>query len=218
LWGVECVDNQNNSIGSEQRTITISSPVINTGGGGGGGGGGSSGKTYVVSEKKFNEGYSNNLSERDRMKFKIGKDTHYLKLIQVESEKVRIDIYSETIHSEFSEKQVIKFDLTGDEYYDLYVRVEKIDDDEAEIVIQRINEPKVQKSQEKEEEKNPEENNTKTNQEGNKITGAAVSVDSELNSSWYVIVGLFLAGIAGYSYYFHFKNTKKKVNKKTRKK
>jgi len=151
-WNVNCTDKANNIGNSSQRSFTITAPVSTSSGGGGGGGGGgaaiSSAKTFVISKEQGSGGYNKKLSERDKIRFTFfdqNKGVHTLTLDDVGLNYVYLTITSNPISLKLGIGQSAKLNLTNSEYYDLFVKLNSIENNKADITLQLINEeiPKV---------------------------------------------------------------------------
>jgi len=110
------------------------------GGGGDGGGGGVTGKTYVVTDEQLAGGYTKELSVGDKFKFTLEEETHYVAVDNVTSTTVRINVTSETQQTTLSIGGEKYFELTGDNYYDLSVKVNDVNATtlKADIAIKKI--------------------------------------------------------------------------------
>jgi len=107
---------------SAYKISTVSSPGGGTTpSGGGGGGGGATGSTYSINEDQFILGYSKELAKDDKIKFPIGGVTHILLVTKLTSSTISLNISSITIQTTLGAGEEKKFDLTGDNYYDLLV-------------------------------------------------------------------------------------------------
>ena len=93
-----------------------------SGGGGGGGGGAATAKTYVVNEVQFVEGYTKEaLAVGNRLRFVIDEENHYITLDDVTPTSVEITVESEPQEATLTLNEVAKFELDGDNYYDLQI-------------------------------------------------------------------------------------------------
>ena len=120
------------------------------------GGGGSPSywsKTVVVDEADFTEGYTKDLKKKERIKVDIEGDTHYIGVVDIASSTVTINISSETIQATLSVGDERKFDVSADGYYDLYVKLNSISSNKADLTIKSINEKVTEESEAQEQEK-----------------------------------------------------------------
>ncbi|PIZ52325.1 hypothetical protein COY27_00585 [Candidatus Woesearchaeota archaeon CG_4_10_14_0_2_um_filter_33_13] len=111
----------------KQETVpSVPSGSSGSSGGGGGGGGGAAGLTYLISGEQFNAGYQKELSIGDRFKFNVGKETHYLTLNQTYENRIVVIVESQPHTATIYFNKTKYFELTGDQVYDLSVKVEDI--------------------------------------------------------------------------------------------
>ncbi|MFH0711992.1 MAG: S8 family serine peptidase [archaeon] len=114
------------------------------------GGGGSSAsvsfvpKIYEVGVDEIKFGYVQKLEKDDRVNFSIFDfegGRHLLSIDEIEVDYVELTIESEPIKLKLGVGQSVKLNLTSVIYYDLFVRLNAIVGDAAELTIQLINEP-----------------------------------------------------------------------------
>ena len=142
-WNVNCTDNANNMGNSSMRSFTITAPPITTALGGGGGGSSSTAKTYIISNKQISDGYTKELSKNDKVKFTFfdkEAEQHILTVNEIGKDFVEITIQSDPISLKLGIGQSAKVNLTSPQYYDLYVRLNSIENNKADLTIQIINE------------------------------------------------------------------------------
>jgi hypothetical protein len=112
--------------GSCSTSCSSSSSSSSSGGGGGGGGGGTTTSTYILSEEQFQRGYSNELGKGDRIKIKFSNEDHYVALNQVTSVSAQINVTSTLQQATLLVGEEKKFELNGDKYYDLKIKLNSI--------------------------------------------------------------------------------------------
>jgi len=145
-WNVNCSDDAGNIGNSSGRSFTVSAPTVTASGGGGGGGSGTKkvvSNTYVISTKQGTSGYTNMLGKNDKIKFTFfdsGKDQHTLTINEVNPIYVKITIQSSPITLKLGIGQSAKLNLTSPDYYDLFVKLNSVNNSKADITIQLINE------------------------------------------------------------------------------
>ncbi len=115
-------------------------PTEERGGGGGGGGITGGGMTYVVTDEQVANGYTKELSVGDKFKFTLNEETHYLIVDNATSSTVEINITSKTQQTKLSIGEEKHFEITGDNYYDLSVKLNGINTVslKANITIKKI--------------------------------------------------------------------------------
>jgi len=107
--------------------VAVATTTTTGSGGGSGGGGGSSGAaTYSVTAAQLITGYNRELGLNDRFKVNISNELHYVKLVAVTATTVSINVSSETQQATLVVGDARKFDVDGDDNYDLSVVLDSI--------------------------------------------------------------------------------------------
>ena len=98
--------------------------------------------TYVENNKNLDEkGLINKeLKVKERIKFKINNETHYVGIIELTDTTSTINVSSDPQQDVFSVGDTKKFEVTGDDYYDLSVTLNSINttSNKADITINSI--------------------------------------------------------------------------------
>src|SRR3989339_856787 len=140
-WNINCSDKAGNINYTSQRSFTVTAPVVVVSSGGGGGGGSPSASIYAPTSNDLLIGYSNELKEKEQVKFTITgleKSSHTLTLNSLKNNKVNITIKSEPINLLLGIGESKKLNVTSNEYYDLYIKFEGIKNNKASITIKTI--------------------------------------------------------------------------------
>jgi sporulation protein YlmC with PRC-barrel domain len=113
-----------------------------------GGGGGITGKAvYKFKKEEISKGKSQGLKDGDKIEFNITQQVspqeiksegHSLKIIELKKDRTTITISSTPITITLLLGEDAKIDLDKDNYYDLYVRLDKILNEQAYIYVQTI--------------------------------------------------------------------------------
>jgi Subtilase family len=107
-----------------------------------GGGGGSSSvvdsDTYSLEFGEFSEGVSKVLPEGGLVQFNLNSVSHSFSVLGVEENSAEILIESDPIYVTFYPGEERKFNLSSEYYYDLFVRLNGVDDGEANFSIRKI--------------------------------------------------------------------------------
>jgi len=144
-WGINCTDIAGNTGNSSLRGFTINSASVSSGGSsGGGGGGGAGGTTYIVPKEEISGGYTKELEKDDSIKFSLfdsQSNEHTLTLDYLGGYFINITIRSSPIKLVLAIGQSAKINLTSNDYYDLYIKLENIESRKAKLTIQTIYEP-----------------------------------------------------------------------------
>lgn len=124
--------------------------------GGGGGGSSSGGLTYTVSANQFLVGYSRELSLNDRIKVVVDAELHYVKLVEMTATTVSINVSSDTQQATLSIGDLRKFDVDGDNNYDLSVKLNSINEtsSKADFTVTSVSGKVTEESEAIEEAKN----------------------------------------------------------------
>ena len=88
---------------------------------GGGGGATIGGATTTVSESQLNEGFTKQIAIRDKLRFNVSSVGHLLELTNVTSSTATIKVTSEPQTAILGIGENKKFELTGDNIYDISV-------------------------------------------------------------------------------------------------
>lgn len=144
-YNISSCDRANNCITNGSYNFTTSAaPVIQSAStGGGGGGGGSTYVTYVPTKEQISAGYTKELNKEDRIKFTFFDSNtveHTLALNEVKQNSVNITIRSNPINLLLGIGQSAKLNLTSSNYYDIYVKLESLENNKAKITMQIIHE------------------------------------------------------------------------------
>jgi hypothetical protein len=127
IWGVYC----NDSIGNTDRTNTNRTVIVDSTNPTatlactpeevvGGGTGGLIGMTYSLNDVQFSEGYTNQISVGDKFRFTPEDgEYHYAELTGLSTTSATIQVTSTPQTASFAIGEIKKFEVTGDDYYDV---------------------------------------------------------------------------------------------------
>jgi len=104
-----------------------STTANDTGGGGGGGAPSYWQMTFATTEEQFTKGQTKNISQKQRFRIVINGKNHYVGVIRIKPTTVTINVSSSPQQETLSIGDEKKFEVTGDEYYDIYVKLNSID-------------------------------------------------------------------------------------------
>lgn len=158
-YTVTCVDFAGNTASSS--ATSFSTEQCQGGGGGGSGSGGSgaaTGKTYVLTDEQFEDGYTKELESNDKMEVTVASSSgasikHSVKVSSVDANTVTIVVSSEPQSATLQVGDTRKFDVNGDDYYDIEVTLNSITAGKADITVMQISEEVTGASQAAEDEK-----------------------------------------------------------------
>ena len=145
---VNCSDGAGNIGNSSTISFTINSPPVVQSSGGGGGGGGrgisTAPKIYKATTGEVAKSYTQSLKKDEKINFSIFDfkgGRHLLTVDDVGIDYVDLTIESEPINLKLGVGQSARLNLTSAVYYDLFIKLNKIIGNSAELTIQLINEP-----------------------------------------------------------------------------
>ncbi|MEK6906555.1 MAG: hypothetical protein AABW81_02960, partial [Nanoarchaeota archaeon] len=130
------------------NTVTEDTNTINSPSGGGF-------FNYTISDKQFQEGYTKQLGENWKISFNINGDFHSLIVNDITKSTVNLIISSEPQKTTLVVGDERKFELNSDNFYDLYIKLNSIENKKANLTIQLVHEeisPETIKKEEKNEE------------------------------------------------------------------
>lgn len=142
-WSINCTDSAGNLNNSESRILTVGYTAMVVQNNGGGGGGTPAFKTYTITTTQALGGYTQILSKNDKIKFTFFDETtiaHTLNITDITSNSVSLTIQSSIINLKLGIGQSAKLNLTNSDYYNLYIRLNSILNNKADITIQTIHE------------------------------------------------------------------------------
>jgi len=124
-------------------TFTVTAPVVDSGTGSSSGGGGITGKTiYESDDKDIKKGKTQKLKDGEKVKFNVIQEgfvySHSLEIVDLQLDRATITIYSNPITIFLYIGEDKKLDLNEDGFYDLYVKLEKIEKNKADIYLKSI--------------------------------------------------------------------------------
>ena len=96
--------------------------------------------TIEVTESQFKKGYSTELAQRQRVKISIDGIEHHIGIIDLTKNTATINVSSVPQQAVFNIGDEKKFEVTEDNYYDVYVKLNGIDNNKANVTIMSIHE------------------------------------------------------------------------------
>ena len=175
-----------------ESTTTSSGDGGTTSSSSGGGGGGAGGKTYIITETQFKEGYTQILAKGDKIKINISGETHSVMIDQITETNVRINISSVIQQATFAIGDLRRFDVTDDGYYDMNVKLNSIiNKTKADITIKSIYEqitPETKAEEEKKEE-------AAKGEAGEEVSGGEKIVEKKSLAWLWILIGIVVVVI-----------------------
>lgn len=110
-------------------------------------------KTYIVGDEDFKTGFTKQIAKNERIRFSVNGGTHSVIVNELTSSTVKINVASETQTATLQIGDLRKFDVTGDGYYDLSVKLNSITGSKADLTMISIHELLTEESEVEEQEK-----------------------------------------------------------------
>jgi len=127
-------------------------------------------QTHVLNNEQFTKGFSKQISEKHRFKITINSQTHHIGLSKLTASTATIEVASTPQQAVLNIGDLRKFEVTGDTYYDVSVKLNSIESNNANFTILSIHEPVTDETTKEEEEKQDEATSTKEKEDTNKET------------------------------------------------
>ena len=99
-------------------------------------------KTYSVGDEDFTGGYNKELSAKNRLQISVNNETHYVGVSEITNSTVTINVSSTPQIAILSMGDIRRFEVNGDNYYDINVTLNSINmtSNKANITILSIHE------------------------------------------------------------------------------
>ncbi len=140
-WSIKCYDKAGNMNYTTLRLLTVNSPPESSSGGGGG----SSSFVPAPSQRaltptnNITEGYTVKIPEYNYQSFKLSDNqSHIMFVDKVNASSAEITVESNPIRFILSIGESKYLNLTSPYYYDLYVRLNRIDGNSANITVREV--------------------------------------------------------------------------------
>ncbi len=155
--------------------------------------------TVYVKDIQFMESYTRELQSKQRLKIDLVSGEHYIGIISLTENTAIINVSSDPVQETFIVGDERKYELNGDNYYDLSLTLNSIENNKANITIRPLTELISTED---------------TSQESSESQGGSIFQGSQdLTWLWIVIVVVILV-IAFFIIKNKMKNQKKKKHKK----
>jgi len=188
-WSVNCTDTAGNVGKSLTRTLTVSAvPVVATSTTGSGGV-----PTFSPKTTELENGYKKSMLEDWKISFKVANESHLLNIEDITETTAVISISSNTQRVTLLVGQEKKFELSGDNYYDVLVQLNSIDPTnkaypKAGITVKTIHEEIVSQIQQPVADETEEETVQTSPEEKDLGTGKSTSA----NWLWALIIPIII--------------------------
>jgi len=206
-WFIRCYDFAGNDNISEEWEVELDYISDDDSDDGGGGGEYVSSfwtNTYNPTSAQAAAGYNKELKKGERIKVKVGNESHYVGIIKISSNEVTINVSSNPQQAVLEVGETKSFEVTNDSYYDINVTLNKINSTNANISVQSIHEKRiVTTSQVEEQEEESLAAEAGIENETTLTEAAEQKAASLVKNKWFwIILVVALAAIGGAMYYF----------------
>jgi hypothetical protein len=206
-WFIRCYDFAGNYNDSEEWEVELDYISDDDSDDGGGGGEYVSSfwtNTYNPTSAQAAAGYNKELKKGERIKVKVGNESHYVGIIKISSNEVTINVSSNPQQAVLEVGETKSFEVTNDSYYDINVTLNKINSTNANISVQSIHEKRiVTTSQVEEQEEESLAAEAGIENETTLTEAAEQKAASLVKNKWFwIILVVALAAIGGAMYYF----------------
>jgi esterase/lipase len=156
-WSVNCIDSWNNQGHSLTNLLIVAYSSSSQAASSPSSSGGTPpywASTYVLNDNQFTSGFTQELEIKNRFKFDIGSSEHSVGVVGLTPTTATINVSSTPQQATFYIGDEKKFDVTNDNYYDVYIKLNSINNGKANITIKSIHELMPTTSANKENETN----------------------------------------------------------------
>jgi len=94
--------------------------------------------TYIINENRFSSGYTKKLKVKERIRFEINNEQHSVGIINISSSNVIINVSSTPQQRSFASGEQELFEVTGDNIYDVLVKLNSIEESYANITVKKV--------------------------------------------------------------------------------
>lgn len=94
--------------------------------------------THTITEGIFEQGYTRELGVKNRIKVQIGAEDHFVGVVSISESQATIEISSDPVQVILGVGEDAKVDVTDDGFYDVYVLLNGITNNKADVTIQKI--------------------------------------------------------------------------------
>jgi parallel beta-helix repeat protein len=109
--------------------------------------------THSISEEIFEKGFSKSLSERKRIQFEFEEEDHHVGIVELTNTTALIEVASTPQNATLAIGDERMFDITEDGFYDVLVKLNSIENNEADITLEKIHVEVTEETEEGEERK-----------------------------------------------------------------
>jgi len=140
--------------------------------------------TYTTTDEQVEEGYTKKLNKNERVKVRVNNANHYVGIKELTATSATIEISSNPVEVKLDVGEDAKVDVNEDGYYDIYVKLNSIANNKADIIIQKVYE------------EIPEGESAVTTT-GEEILPPSSEEEKDLPWLWVIIILLIIAAAVG---------------------
>jgi hypothetical protein len=183
------IDNAGNSASnSDSYVVELSSSGGSSGGGSASATSFWTGGTFSVTKEQFETGYSKEMLIKQRVMVSVAESNHYIGVREVSATTAKIEVTSTPQEKILSVGEEWKIEVTGDDFYDLNVKLTSVQNSKANVFVKSIHEAVPVEAS------TPEEAVGETEQPT--ITGEATEGDQEKSSLLWLWLLIAIAVVA----------------------
>jgi len=137
-WKISCIDYAGHTDTSSEWTVTVD--YTESSGGDGGGTPSTSFWTnsYYPTDQEAQEGFAKLLNAKERIRVKVGTESHYVGIIALTSSSATINISSTPQQAVFNVGETKSFEVNDDGYYDIKVKLNSVSSTTANVTVWSI--------------------------------------------------------------------------------
>lgn len=99
------------------------------------------GGTHSISKETFEQGYTKeDMTVKSRIRVTLNEEYHYIGVVEMTQTTAKINVSSDPMQVVLEVGQDAKFDVLNDGFYDVYVKLNSILNNKANVTIQEIHE------------------------------------------------------------------------------
>jgi hypothetical protein len=153
-YTVNCNDSAGN-VGTKTESFATSACGSSSGSAGGGSGGSATTttwtNTYTHDDQPLSElgTVTRELGSKERIRVSVGGEDHTVGVLEVGTDSVKVEVASTPQQTTVKVGETVKFDVDGDNVYDLSVMLNSISSGKADISVNAISEAVTQQEEEK---------------------------------------------------------------------
>jgi subtilisin family serine protease len=219
-WKINCADSLGNQANSSQRNFQVTAPdneSSSSSSSSGGAAPATTSLTHAPTKEQVAAGYKAELNAEDKIKFSDENSIeHTLTLNDVGWNSVSVTVESEPISLILTVGEVEKLNLTSQDYYDVYIKLESVSENKANITIRTIHEEIPKQVEAPEEEIPIVIFNESGNESGKEEQASTVEEPRQESKKWTVLIVILIIVIV-FLFVIKGKLIKKLLIKKSKK-